>query len=102
MTYENTGFLSGWKKISQFLGRSIKTCQRWELKENLPVLRDPSGRPICLPEHLRKWLLDYDRKYFSRLQGVSNALEVEQDLKQEQREYEDRRIQQQRLNRQRY
>lgn len=102
MTYEQTGFLSGWKKISQFLGRSVKTCQRWESKESLPVLRDPSGRPVALPEHLRVWLLNYNREYFTRLQGVTNALEVEQDLKQEQHEIEESRIRQQRQNRQQY
>ena len=101
MTYE-TGFLAGWKAIARFLGRSIKTAERWERKENLPVLRDPSGRPVALPEHLRVWLLNYNREYFTRLQGVTNALEVEQDLKQEQHESAERRIRQRKLDQQRY
>lgn len=102
MDYKDTGFLSGWKAIARFLGRSVKTCERWERTENLPVLRDPSGRPVALPEHLRQWLLNCSREYFSGVQGVSNALDVEQSLKQEQHEIEERRIQQKRQNRQQY
>lgn len=43
MGNEYQGYLIGWKNIGRYLGRSQRTVQRWELKEGLPVLRDPSG-----------------------------------------------------------
>jgi tetratricopeptide (TPR) repeat protein len=33
--------LDGWKAIAAHLGRSVRTVQRWELTENLPVHRHP-------------------------------------------------------------
>ena len=31
--------LDGWKEISDYLGRDVRTCQRWELELELPVYR---------------------------------------------------------------
>jgi tetratricopeptide (TPR) repeat protein len=33
--------LDGWKAIASYLGRSVRTVQRWELTEGLPVHRHP-------------------------------------------------------------
>jgi len=33
------GFLSSWKDISAYLGRGVRTVQRWEVSEGLPVHR---------------------------------------------------------------
>lgn len=42
---EKTGILESWKEISDHLGHSIKTCQRWEKEFGLPVHRfDESAR----------------------------------------------------------
>src|SRR5262245_21440596 len=37
--------LDGWGQIATFLGRDIRTVQRWERQENLPVHRHPGPRP---------------------------------------------------------
>lgn len=31
--------LDGWKEISNYLGRDVRTCQRWEIELELPVYR---------------------------------------------------------------
>ena len=36
--------LSGWKEIAHYLGRGVRTVQRWELDAALPVHR-PKGQP---------------------------------------------------------
>jgi hypothetical protein len=50
--------LNSWKEISQYMGRSVRTLQRWE-QFGLPVHR-PSGRDkssvYAIPSELRKWL----------------------------------------------
>ena len=35
--------LDGWKEIASFLNRDVRTVQRWESKENLPVHRHLHG-----------------------------------------------------------
>jgi len=50
--------LGSWKEIAQFLGKSVRTVQRWECERGLPVHR-PSmslqGVVIALPEELESW-----------------------------------------------
>jgi hypothetical protein len=37
-------FLSGWKEIANYLGKGVRTVQRYELQLGLPVRR-PAGKP---------------------------------------------------------
>jgi hypothetical protein len=50
--------LNSWKEISQYMGRSVRTLQRWE-RYGLPVHR-PSGKDkssvYALPHELNRWL----------------------------------------------
>jgi phage terminase Nu1 subunit (DNA packaging protein) len=50
--------LNSWKEISQYMGRSVRTLQRWE-HFGLPIHR-PSGRDkssvYALPYELNQWL----------------------------------------------
>ncbi len=51
--------LNSWKEISSYLGRGVRTVQRWEVELNLPVHRIGVGRrsPVFAFEHeLRFWL----------------------------------------------
>jgi hypothetical protein len=36
---------TSWKEIAAFLGKGVRTVQRWERDYNLPVLR-PNGKPL--------------------------------------------------------
>jgi hypothetical protein len=51
--------LNSWKEISQYLGRGVRTAQRWERDLGLPVHR-PRGRNrsavIALVDEVDAWL----------------------------------------------
>ncbi len=53
--------LNSWKEIASYLGRGVRTVQRWERDLGLPVHR-PKGRDrsavLAFPEELQKWLQD--------------------------------------------
>src|SRR5512133_762410 len=51
--------LSSWKEIASYLGKGVRTVQRWELEMALPVRRPkPKYRQIVLafPDELNHWL----------------------------------------------
>lgn len=52
--------LSGWKDIAAYLGRGLRTVQRWEADLGLPVRR-PRGKErsavMALPRELDDWLV---------------------------------------------
>lgn len=50
--------LSSWKEISQYLGKGVRTVQRWEREAGLPVRRrEHSARVgvLAIPEELDDW-----------------------------------------------
>jgi hypothetical protein len=51
--------LSSWKEIAAYLGKGVRTVQRWERELDLPVRRPkPNEKQIVLafPEELDSWL----------------------------------------------
>ena len=51
--------LTGWKEVAAFLGRSVRTVQRWEKEMGLPVRRLKSNTrsiPYALRSELTAWL----------------------------------------------
>jgi hypothetical protein len=53
-------FLSGWKEIANYLGRGVRTVQRYELDFGLPVRR-PAGKPwgsvVATKPELDAWVM---------------------------------------------
>lgn len=53
------GILNSWKEIAQYLGRGVRTVQRWEAELGLPVRR-PRGKSrsavIALTSELDRWM----------------------------------------------
>src|SRR4051812_13255384 len=52
------GRLDSWKEIAAFLGRGVRTVQRWEREEGLPVHRlahDKRGSVYARREELAAW-----------------------------------------------
>jgi len=52
--------LNGWKEIAAYVGRSVRTVQRWEKDFGLPVRRFGLSRPesvFALPREIDAWLL---------------------------------------------
>jgi hypothetical protein len=51
--------LNGWKEISQYMGRGVRTVQRWERLLGLPVHR-PTGAPrsavLAISTEIDDWL----------------------------------------------
>lgn len=71
--------LSGWKDIANYLGKGVRTVQRYERELGLPVRR-PAGKTkgsvIATQSELNAWVASCrltDRAY---PQGVSTALSV--------------------------
>lgn len=52
-------YLAGWKAIAEYLGRGVRTVQRWEAEYGLPVRR-PAGRArsavMARREEIDEWL----------------------------------------------
>ncbi|HEY1499717.1 MAG TPA: hypothetical protein VGF88_09080 [Acidobacteriaceae bacterium] len=50
--------LTSWKEISQYLGKGVRTVQRWERESALPIRRPPppSRRAVmAFPDELDTW-----------------------------------------------
>src|SRR5215475_5271791 len=56
--------LSSWKEISAYLGRGVRTVQRWEQELGLPIHRVSDGprSPVhAFPPEIDAWLLRIDQ-----------------------------------------
>ena len=55
----NPEVLNSWKEVAEYLGRGVRTVQRWERELGLPVRR-PRGKPrsavIAFKTELDRWL----------------------------------------------
>ena len=53
------GKLRGWKGITDYLGTSTRTVQRWEAELGFPFRRVPGGRghfTFAFPQEINEWL----------------------------------------------
>ena len=51
--------LTSWKEIARYLGKGVRTVQRWEAELGLPVRRPKQGERhvvAALPEELDAWI----------------------------------------------
>jgi len=56
---ERSQFLSGWKEIANYLGKGVRTVQRYERQLGLPVRRPagkPSGSVVATRAELDGWV----------------------------------------------
>ena len=64
----NNGLLNGWKEIASYLGRGLRTAQRWEQQLQMPVRR-PHGKDksavVALRTELDEWLARSPLRYAS-------------------------------------
>src|SRR5262249_12461236 len=65
-------FLSGWKEIANYLGKGVRTVQRYELQMQLPVRR-PAGKPwgsvVATKAELDAWVNASPIREVFRLSG---------------------------------
>jgi len=55
-----SGLLTSWKEIATYMGKGVRTVQRWEATMGLPVIRPGDGRPgtvMARPGDLDAWVL---------------------------------------------
>ena len=53
----NGDILDGWKSISTFVGKSVKTVQRWERESDFPIHRVPGRRSVfAMKAEVNVWL----------------------------------------------
>src|SRR4051812_24196274 len=65
--------LSSWKEIAQYLGKSVRTVQRWEEQLGLPLRRPVSkerGIVFALTTEIDEWLLNQNHTQ----PAIANAL----------------------------
>jgi hypothetical protein len=51
--------LTSWKDIARYLGKGVRTVQRWERKLGLPVCRATQERKsvvLAVPEEIDRWV----------------------------------------------
>ncbi len=59
MTTNGSAVLSSWKEIATYLGKGVRTVQRWERDLSLPVRRPVAHNQrivIAVPEELDEWV----------------------------------------------
>jgi hypothetical protein len=64
--------LTSWKEIANFLGKGVRTVQRWEATLGLPVIRpadNRSGIVMARPSDLEAWLLNGRQRSLAKLHG---------------------------------
>jgi hypothetical protein len=70
--------LTGWKEIAAYLGKGVRTVQRWEKELDLPVRRLGTGRGevvFAVPSELDAWLVMAEKR--SDLGGRPGEEDVE-------------------------
>ena len=61
------GWLTTWKQIANYIGRSVKTAKKYYKRYGMPVRRGPDGMPYALPQELDRWLILFDEKKKKRV-----------------------------------
>ena len=57
---ERSGWLTGWKRIARYIGKSVRTAKRYHYQYGMPVRRGPGKSPIALEYELDSWLVKFD------------------------------------------
>jgi predicted nucleic acid-binding Zn ribbon protein len=71
--------LTSWKEIAQYLGKGVRTLQRWEALYGLPVRRargkDDRKAVLAIPEELDHWARSLESRSRSELASLQNEVE---------------------------
>ena len=87
--------LTGWKEISNHLRYGVRTVQRWELRNGLPVKRvkeSPRSPVVADSDELDAWILRRNKlppgSPESLVDNFQRALELRRELKQNRKEFQ--------------
>ena len=70
--------LTSWKEIAQYLGKGVRTVQRWEREYGLPVrrLKSESHRAVlAIPEEIDGWVHSQTATESCELERLRNEVE---------------------------
>lgn len=72
--------LTCWKEIAQYLGKGVRTVQRWEEEMDLPIHRPDAhmgGVVFALPDEINAWIRSHSsrtRSHDSELAALQNKV----------------------------
>jgi hypothetical protein len=99
------GLLSDWKQIARYLGKGVRTVQRWERDLGLPVRRThkgPKSGVVAFVAEIDVWVKTRQfrgqKLAFNESERVAILLRTLKDLRQENQELR-RQLENQRANR---
>jgi tetratricopeptide (TPR) repeat protein len=75
---EERRVLDSWKEIAAYLGRSVKTCRRWEHELGLPIHRleeSPKARVFAYPEGLDQWIKTIQKSEDSQKRSIRRNIQ---------------------------
>jgi hypothetical protein len=75
--------LNGWKEIAAYLGRSVRTVQRWEKEFGLPVRRFGLSKPesvFAIQREIDAWLLTSQAASAKRVTGAAETSATPEEL----------------------
>jgi len=75
--------LNGWKEIAAYLGRSVRTVQRWEKEFGLPVRRFGLSKPesvFAIQREIDAWLLTSQAVSARRVTGAAETSATPEEL----------------------
>jgi hypothetical protein len=97
-------FIVAWKGLAKYMGKGIRTVQRWEIQFGLPVRRSadrPKSQVMAVPAELDEWV-----KAFPLSEGLSplyspeienllqNIFELQSEVRELRRQLDQRRTEQ--------
>lgn len=102
---ETDQWLTGWREIGNYLGKSARTAQRYE-HIGLPFLRDPGGRQIAKKSQIDEFILDMNQRNYDNKnwpdKSIGKALGYENEKAKLNKEFEERLILAQKPTRSRF
>lgn len=102
---ETDQWLTGWRAIGKYFGKSARTAQRWA-QNGMPFLRDHSGRPMAMRSHLDAYIMKMNQHNYNiknwQDKGIDTALGFEADKERQQKELDERFILAQKPTRSRF
>ena len=100
-----TGWLTGWRVIGKYIGKSARTAKRYA-HNGMPFFRDPGGRPIAKPSMIDEYMTDLNRCKFEEQswqdEGINTALEYDENKENERKDFDKQLIEAQRPSRSRF
>ncbi len=69
----NGKILDGWKEIAEYVGKSVRTVQRWEKEEGFPVRRVMSKKSVfAYVDEIDNWLKERSKRSFKNKKTVED------------------------------